>query len=64
MQAGVLRTPRSARTIEEIEVVEPGRGELLVRLHTGGFCHSGPHMLLAERSGPTRPRHPFDPTEQ
>jgi S-(hydroxymethyl)glutathione dehydrogenase / alcohol dehydrogenase len=53
MQAAVFRAPHEALTIEEVEVAEPGAGELLVRLHASGVCHSDAHVLLGEWTTPT-----------
>jgi S-(hydroxymethyl)glutathione dehydrogenase/alcohol dehydrogenase len=53
MQAAVLHAPNQSLAIEEVEVAEPGAGELLVRLHASGVCHSDAHVLFGEWSSPT-----------
>lgn len=53
MQAAVFRAPNQPLTIEEVEVAEPGAGELLVALHASGVCHSDAHVLLGEWTTPT-----------
>ena len=53
MTAAVFRTPGKPLAIEEVEVAEPGPGELLVRLHASGVCHSDAHVILGEWSAPS-----------
>jgi S-(hydroxymethyl)glutathione dehydrogenase/alcohol dehydrogenase len=53
MRAAVFRTPNEPLIIEEVEVAEPGTGELLVALHASGVCRSDAHVLLGEWSAPT-----------
>ena len=53
MTAAVFRAPGESLTIEEVEVSEPGPGELLVRVHTSGVCHSDAHVVFGEWTAPT-----------
>jgi S-(hydroxymethyl)glutathione dehydrogenase / alcohol dehydrogenase len=53
MTAAVFRAPDAPLAIEEVEVAEPGPGELLVRLHASGVCHSDAHVVLGEWSAPS-----------
>jgi S-(hydroxymethyl)glutathione dehydrogenase/alcohol dehydrogenase len=53
MTAAVFRAPGEPLAIEEVEVAEPGPGELLVRLHASGVCHSDAHVVLGEWSAPS-----------
>jgi Zn-dependent alcohol dehydrogenase len=39
-QAAVLREPNGRLEVEEIEVAEPGPGEVLVRIAASGLCHT------------------------
>jgi propanol-preferring alcohol dehydrogenase len=44
MQAAVLRDFTHPIAIEEIETPEPGAGEVLIRVHACGVCHSDLHL--------------------
>lgn len=48
MRAAVLREIGRPMEIEELEIAEPGPGEVLVRLGAGGACHSDLHVLNGE----------------
>lgn len=40
MKAMVVRSPRSPLVLEEREVPKPGRGQVRIRVHACGVCHS------------------------
>lgn len=40
MKAVVVHEPSSPLSIEEVDTPEPGRGEVLLRVHACGICHS------------------------
>jgi propanol-preferring alcohol dehydrogenase len=44
MKAAVLREFRQPITIEDIETPEPGAGEVLIKVHACGVCHSDLHL--------------------
>jgi S-(hydroxymethyl)glutathione dehydrogenase/alcohol dehydrogenase len=48
MRAVVMREPGQPLAIEEVEIAEPGPGEVLVRMAASGVCHSDLHVLLGE----------------
>src|SRR5262249_398525 len=39
-QAAVLRAPNGRLEVEEIDIAEPGPGEVLVRIGGAGLCHT------------------------
>jgi S-(hydroxymethyl)glutathione dehydrogenase/alcohol dehydrogenase len=47
-RAAVLREVGRSMEIEELEIAEPGPGEVMVRLAAGGACHSDLHILNGE----------------
>lgn len=53
MRAAVFRAVGRPLEIEEVEIAEPGAGELLVRIVASGVCHSDYHVLAGEWSAPT-----------
>jgi S-(hydroxymethyl)glutathione dehydrogenase/alcohol dehydrogenase len=53
MNAAVFYAPGEPLRIEELEVAEPGPGEVLVRLGASGLCHSDYHVIAGEWSVPT-----------
>jgi Zn-dependent alcohol dehydrogenase len=40
MQAAILRAPGERFSIEEVELADPGAGEVLVKIAASGLCHS------------------------
>lgn len=48
MRAAVLRETGSPLTIEEVELDEPGPGEVRVRIEAAGVCHSDLHYVLGD----------------
>jgi S-(hydroxymethyl)glutathione dehydrogenase/alcohol dehydrogenase len=47
-RAAVLREVGRPMEIEELEIAEPGPGEVMVKLGAGGACHSDLHVLNGE----------------
>lgn len=52
MRAAVFREVGRPLEVEEIEVAEPGAGEVLVRVVASGVCHSDYHVVLGEWESP------------
>ena len=52
MRAAVFRRVGRPIEIEEVEVAEPGPGEVLVKIAASGICHSDYHVVLGEWSAP------------
>ena len=52
MRAVVLRAPGRAPEVEEVQLAEPGPGELLVRIEAAGVCHSDYHYMTGDLSAP------------
>jgi propanol-preferring alcohol dehydrogenase len=48
MRAAVLREFGKPLCVEDVPVPEPGAGELLVRVHACGVCHSDLHLAEAD----------------
>ena len=48
MKAAVLYEPKTPLVIEELELDEPGPGEVLVKLIASGVCHSDWHVVKGE----------------
>ncbi|WP_216848431.1 MULTISPECIES: zinc-binding dehydrogenase [unclassified Rathayibacter] len=48
MRAAVLREFGAPLAVEEIDVADPGRGELLVEIEAAGVCHSDLHYLRGD----------------
>ncbi len=55
MLAPVLRAPRTAMTIETVELDPPKTGEVRVRMTASGVCHSCLHVLDGSVSGAPMP---------
>ncbi len=55
MRAAVLREPNRPLEIEELEIAEPGPGEVMVKLAASGVCHSDLHVLNGDWSGVETP---------
>lgn len=49
-RAAVLREVGRPMEVEELEIAEPGPGEVMVKLGAGGACHSDLHVLNGEWS--------------
>jgi S-(hydroxymethyl)glutathione dehydrogenase/alcohol dehydrogenase len=54
-RAAVMRQTGRPLAIEELEIAEPGPGEVLVRLGASGVCHSDLHVLKGEWAEIGRP---------
>jgi S-(hydroxymethyl)glutathione dehydrogenase/alcohol dehydrogenase len=54
-RAAVLREIDRPLEIEELEIAEPGPGEVLVRLGASGVCHSDLHVFKGEWAAVRRP---------
>lgn len=54
-RAAVFREIGRPLEIEELEISEPGPGEVLVRLGASGVCHSDFHALKGDWAGVPRP---------
>ena len=61
MKAQLLDAARSPLRWAEIPVPEPGRGELLLRVHACGICRTDLHVVDGEL---TRPKRPLVPGHQ
>ncbi|MCJ1671676.1 zinc-binding dehydrogenase [Rathayibacter sp. VKM Ac-2929] len=48
MRAAVLREFGAPLAVEELDVADPGRGELLVEIDAAGVCHSDLHYLRGD----------------
>lgn len=48
MRAAVLRTPGEPLTIEDVDLAEPGPGEVQVRVEAAGVCHSDLHYMSGD----------------
>ena len=59
MKAAVVRAFGQPLTIEEVAVPEPGAGQIQVRIHASGVCHTDLHA--AEGDWPVKPNPPFIP---
>ena len=55
MKAAVLRSVNSRLSVEELDVPEPGRGQLLVRVHYSGFCRKQLEEMDGIRPDPYLP---------
>lgn len=59
MKAAVVRAFGQPLAIEEVAVPEPGAGQIQVRIHASGVCHTDLHA--AEGDWPVKPNPPFIP---
>ena len=50
MKAAVLYEPKTQMVIEELELNEPGSGEVLMKMMASGVCHSDWHVVKGEWS--------------
>ena len=48
MKAAVLYEPKTPLKIEELDLNEPGPGEVLVKLMASGVCHSDWHIVKGD----------------
>jgi S-(hydroxymethyl)glutathione dehydrogenase / alcohol dehydrogenase len=55
IRAAVLREIGRPLEIEELEIAEPGAGEVMVRLAASGTCHSDLHIINGEWAETRRP---------
>lgn len=51
-KAAVLYQPNTPLVIEELDLQEPGDGEVLVKISAAGVCHSDYHVMKGEWSSP------------
>jgi len=47
-QAAVLYEAKSPLSIETVDVLDPGPGEVRVRMHASGVCHSDLHVMTGD----------------
>ena len=52
MRAAVFRRPKDPLSIETVSILEPGPGEVLVRMLASGVCHSDLHVVEGEWDAP------------
>ncbi|HEX6482324.1 MAG TPA: Zn-dependent alcohol dehydrogenase [Ktedonobacteraceae bacterium] len=52
MQAAILEAPATDLIVERIDIQEPKRGEVLVRLAASGVCHSDLHVVHGTQTTP------------
>ena len=50
-RAAVLREPGTEYEIAELEVLDPGPGEVLVEMAYAGLCHSDEHLRHSNPGG-------------
>ena len=55
MKAAVLRAVEAPLSVEELDVPEPGRGQLLVRVHYSGLCRTQLEEIDGQRPDPYLP---------
>ena len=55
MKAAVLRSFDAPLSVEELDIPEPGRGQLLVRVHYSGFCRKQLEEMAGTRPDPYIP---------
>ena len=48
MKAAVLYEPLTPLVVEEVDIDEPGAGEVLVKMSASGVCHSDWHVVKGE----------------
>ena len=48
MKAAVLYEPMTPLVVEEVDIDEPGPGEVLVKMSASGVCHSDWHVVKGE----------------
>jgi S-(hydroxymethyl)glutathione dehydrogenase/alcohol dehydrogenase len=53
MKAAVLREAKKPLVIEEVQIEEPGPGQLLVKIAASGVCHSDLHFIDGQWPAPT-----------
>jgi len=51
-KAAVLYEPNTPLVVEELDLADPGEGEVLVRVRAAGVCHSDYHIMKGEWSSP------------
>lgn len=59
MRAAVVRELGKGIQVREVPVPQPGRGEVLVKIHASGVCHTDVHA--ADGDWPVKPSPPFIP---
>lgn len=48
MKAAVLRVIGARLRLEEVQLDDPGAGEVLVRIEAAGVCHSDLHYMMGD----------------
>ncbi|NAZ86958.1 alcohol dehydrogenase catalytic domain-containing protein, partial [Kineococcus indalonis] len=48
MRAAVLRAPGTPVRVEEVDLADPGPGEVLVRVEAAGVCHTELHYMAGD----------------
>ncbi len=51
MKAAIAYQPNTPLVVEDVDIAEPGPGEILVKLMASGVCHSDWHILKGEWGG-------------
>ena len=52
MRAAVLRAVNEPLSVEEVELADPGAGEVVIRLHASGVCHSDWNVVSGATPNP------------
>jgi S-(hydroxymethyl)glutathione dehydrogenase / alcohol dehydrogenase len=52
VRAAVLRAVNEPLSVEEVELADPGAGEVLIRLHASGVCHSDWNVVSGATANP------------
>jgi S-(hydroxymethyl)glutathione dehydrogenase/alcohol dehydrogenase len=52
VRAAVLREFKAAFSVEDVDLADPGPGEVLVRLHASGVCHSDWNTVTGDSPNP------------
>jgi alcohol dehydrogenase, propanol-preferring len=55
MQAMLLEAPRTPLHLVELPIPMPGQGQVLLKVHACGVCHTDLHILDGELTGPKLP---------
>ncbi len=52
VKAAILVAVREPLVVDDVDLAEPGRGEVLVRLAASGLCHTDLHAMTGDRARP------------
>ena len=52
VKAAILEAIRQPLVVDDVELAEPRRGEVLVRLAASGLCHTDLHAMTGDRLRP------------